>query len=314
MKVLYVLGRGRSGSTIFANVLGELDGFFSGGEIRSFWDPVVVRESACGCGTQIRQCPVWSHALNTLSDIDVAEVSAWQHEIVREHQTYKLLRYRRTHHWDALERYAHVMSRLYRALAEVTGARVIVDSSKRPSYAAFLRAVPGLDPRYIHLVREPRASAHSWRSRRYESAQGGGREVTRRGAFDATLRWDLLNLGSDAIIRRTGANHALRMRFEDFLADPRQQVELARILLDEPTGRSPFIDDHTVQLGINHTIAGNPSRFITGAIRLEDRLEWRKDQSVVDRWITTAVALPFMRRYGYPIHARPAITPAPKGL
>lgn len=155
MKLLYVLGRGRSGSTVFANVLGELNGFFSGGEIRSFWDPVVLNESTCGCGSPIRDCPVWSHALARLSDVDIQEVSAWQQDIVREHQTYRLLRYRRTQRWRVLEKYAEVMSRLYDALSEVTGARVIVDSSKRPSYAAFLRSVPGLDPYYIHLVREP---------------------------------------------------------------------------------------------------------------------------------------------------------------
>ena len=131
---------------------------------------------------------------------------------------------------------------------------------------------------------------------------GGGQEVTRRGALDATLRWDLLNLGSDAIIRRTGANRAMRMRFEDFVAKPREHVEAARILLNEAAGSSPFIDDHRVRLGINHTIAGNPSRFMTGELRLEDKREWRQAQSRIDRWITTAVAFPFLRRYGYPVH------------
>lgn len=301
MKVLYVLGRGRSGSTVFANVLGELDGFFSGGEIRYFWDPVVLNGSSCGCGVPIRECVVWSHALDRLSDVDIEEVAQWQHAIVREHQTFKLLRYRRTSRWDVLEGYAAVMSRLYAALTEATGARVIVDSSKRPSYAAFLRCVPGVDPYYIHLVREPRASAYSWRHRRHESARGGGKEVTRRGALDSTLRWDLLNLGSDAIIRRTGSNRALRLRYEDFVAEPRKHVDSARILLDEPTGRSPFVDDHTVHLGLNHTIAGNPSRFVTGRLTLEDKREWLQAQSQMDRWLTTAVALPFLHRYGYPI-------------
>lgn len=309
MKVLYVLGRGRSGSTVFANVVGELDGFFSGGEIRAFWDPVVVSDSVCGCGLPIRECPVWSHALKRLADVDVDAVSAWQHEIVREHQTYKLLRYRRTRRWEALERYAEVMARLYTALAEVTGARVIVDSSKRPSYAAFLRSVPGIDPYFVHLVREPRASAYSWQNRRHQSSLGAGREVTRRGALDSTLRWDLLNLGSEAIVRQAGPNRALRLRYEDFVAEPRRYVDLMRTLVHErPSGWSPFVDDHTVRLGPNHTIAGNPSRFVTGRIHLEDRPEWREAQTRVDRLIATAVALPFLRRYGYPLHvdARPA--------
>jgi hypothetical protein len=94
----------------------------------------------------------------------------------------------------------------------------------------------------------------------------------------------------------------MRIRYEDFVAHPRQHVDLARILLNEPQGPSPFVNDHTVRLGINHTIAGNPSRFVTGTIHLEDRREWRQAQTRKDRWITTAVALPFLRRYGYPIH------------
>lgn len=318
MKVLYVLGRGRSGSTVFANVLGELDGFFSGGEIRSFWDPVVVNGSTCGCGAAIRECPVWAHALSRLSDVDIEQVSKWQREIVKERSTYRLLSYHRSGRWLTLERYANVMGRLYNALSEVTGAKVIVDSSKRPSYAAFLRNVPGINPHYIHLVREPRASAYSWRSRHYESSKGGGQKVTRRGAFDSTLRWDLLNLGSDAIIRRSLPNQVLRIRYEDFVDAPRQHVDLARVLVDEPAGPSPFVDDHTVQLRPNHNIAGNPSRFVTGTLHLEDKGEWRLAQTRMDRWVTTAVALPFLRRYGYPlrvgsvaslVNSQPALQP-----
>src|SRR5918997_6218119 len=117
MKVLYVLGRGRSGSTIFGNVLGELDGFFCGGEIRFLWDPVGVRSSACACGSVIFECPVWSDVLARLRDVDVAQVARWQHEIVKEHNTVRLLRQRRAT-WPALTSYATVMRRLYSALTE----------------------------------------------------------------------------------------------------------------------------------------------------------------------------------------------------
>lgn len=298
MKVLYVLGRGRSGSTIFGNVLGELEGFFCGGEIRFLWDPVVVRSSSCGCGSVVFECPVWSNVLARLTDVDVAEVARWQHEIVKEHNTVRLLRHRRGRAWHALESYAGVMRRLYDALAAVTGARVIVDTSKRPSYAAFLGTLDEFDPCYVHLVREPHASAYSWRSRKYASAQGD-REVRRRSALGSTVRWDLLNLGSEAVLRRAGAARSLRVRYEDFVAAPRSTVDAARALVGERSGRSPFLDEHTVALGVNHTIAGNPSRFSTGTLVLEDRSEWRERQSRLDRWITTAVAFPFLHRYGY---------------
>lgn len=298
MKVLYVLGRGRSGSTIFGNVLGELDGFFCGGEIRFVWDPVVVRSSECACGSVIFECPVWSEVLAQLRDVDVAQVARWQHEIVKEHNTVRLLRRRARTRWDALESYARVMQRLYAALARVTGATVIVDTSKRPSYAAFLGTLDEFEPYYVHLVREPHASAYSWRSRKYASALAD-RDVRRRTALDATVRWDLLNLGSEAVLRRAGAGRALQIRYEDFVAAPRTTVERARELVGESSARSPFVDDRTVALGVNHSIAGNPSRFSTGTLVLEDKSDWRDGQSRIDRWITTAVAFPFLHRYGY---------------
>ena len=298
MKVLYVLGRGRSGSTIFGNVLGALDGFFCGGEIRFLWDPVVVRSSECACGSVIFECPVWSEVLGELTDVDVAQVARWQHEIVKEHNTVRLLRHRAGRRWAALESYAGVMRRLYETLARVTRARVLVDTSKRPSYAAFLGTLDDFDPCYVHLVREPHASAYSWRTRKYASALSDG-EVRRQSAFDATLRWDLLNLGSEAVLRRAGAGRALRIRYEDFVAVPRATIDRARALVGEVTSRSPFVDERTVTLGVNHSIAGNPSRFSTGTLVLEDRSEWRRGQTAVERWITTAVAYPFLHRYGY---------------
>jgi hypothetical protein len=298
MKVLYVLGRGRSGSTIFGNVLGELDGFFCGGEIRFLWDPVVVRRSLCGCGSVVFECPVWSQVLDRLSDVDLDEVVRWQHAIVKEHNTVRLLRHRRGRAWRALESYAAVMRRLYDELADVTGARVIVDTSKRPSYAAFLGTLDAFDPFYVHLVHEPHASAHSWRSRNYASARGD-RQVRRRTALGATIRWDLLNLGSEAVLRRAGPARSLRVRYEDFVESPAATVERTRELVGETGGPSPFVDERTVTLGVNHTIAGNPSRFSTGTLVLEDRSEWRVAQSRADRLITTVVASPFLRRYGY---------------
>ncbi len=127
----------------------------------------------------------------------------------------------------------------------------------------------------------------------------GDGEVRRRSALDATVRWDLLNLGSEAVLRRAGPGRSLRLRYEDFIAAPRASIDAARELVGAPEGRSPFVDERTVTLGVNHSIAGNPSRFATGTLVLEDKSEWRKAQSRTERWVTTVVALPFSRRYGY---------------
>lgn len=297
MKLLYILGRGRGGSTVLANVLGELDGFFSAGELRFIWDPVVARNSACGCGEVIAECPVWSRVLHELGDIDLEQVVRWQHEIVRETNILKLLSNGSKEPWDSLIGYARVTSRLYQAIAKFTGANVIVDSSKRPSYAAFIKHLEGCDPYFIHLVRDPRASAYSWQTRRYPSAFGA--EVHRRNALDSTLRWMLLNVGSEVLLRRDARDHHVRLRYEDLVAAPRESLRAICGLVGEEQAALPFIDDHTVELGVNHTIAGNPARFKTGRMVIKDTADWRKAQDAGARLVSTVVALPLLRRYGY---------------
>jgi hypothetical protein len=162
---------------------------------------------------------VWSTVLDRLSDVDVEQVVRWQHDIVRESNILRLLRSRAGSGWPSLERYARVTDRLYSTIEEVTGCSVIVDSSKRPSYAAFIRLLKRCDPYFVHLARDPRASAYSWQSRRYASVHG--KEVRRHNAFDATLRWDLLNIGSETLLKRVARDRQMHLRYEDFADDPR---------------------------------------------------------------------------------------------
>ena len=63
-KVLFVAGTGRSGSTLLANVLGTVDGVFSGGEIRYLWERGLQDERLCGCGRAFLECPVWTAILH----------------------------------------------------------------------------------------------------------------------------------------------------------------------------------------------------------------------------------------------------------
>lgn len=49
IKVLYLAGWSRSGSTILSNILGEINGFFSTGEITYIWQRGLIINKLCGC-------------------------------------------------------------------------------------------------------------------------------------------------------------------------------------------------------------------------------------------------------------------------
>jgi hypothetical protein len=64
-----------------------------------------------------------------------------------------------------------------------------------------------------------------------------------------------------------------------------------------------FIRDGHVVLGANHTVDGNPMRFAVGSLPLRRPDEWREGLSTLGRMSVTAVTLPRLRTYGYPVRS-----------
>ena len=300
-KVLYVMGRGRSGSTIFANVIGGHDGFFSTGELRFLWDPIVKDDVACACGENVSRCPIWSNVLAQVGDVSIEATSRLQRRLVTERNLWRLLRYRWDGSWGELEAYVDLTSQVYRAIQEVSGARVIVDSSKRPSYGGLLRHISGCDVHWIHLTRDPRASAYSWGHSRHASIFGTDTDVRRRGSIDSTIRWDILNLEAELLLSKVPSNRKLRLRYEDFIANPKETSAHVVGFAGQEGIPSPFIDMRTVVLTENHSLGGNPSKMSVGNVIIQETTDWVSRQKKLDRRVATAVAFPFLRRYGYSV-------------
>ena len=297
-KVLFVMGHGASGSTILGNSLGQVEGFFHPGELRTLWDEGLKGTQTCGCGLQVDRCEVWTQVVKTgFGDgVDVERFGAWHREAVRVRYTSRLLRMRpgRPTGWPALDAYVEVASRLYHAIADVTGARVIVDTSKRAGDAALLRLLPGIDPYFVHLVRDPRATVHSWTRR------GGGAPF-----LPTVLNW-IAYAGLDEAIRwRVGRDRSTRLRHEDFVAQPRRTLdELTRLVGERPRSL-PLLDERTVDMQPIHTMSGHWSRHATGPIDLRADTSWRKEMPTGRRIAVSALTLPLLVRYGYPLRTGP---------
>ena len=309
LKVLYIISQGWSGSTILGNTLREVEGFFHAGELRNHWKRERRGAALCGCGLQVSECEVWSAVMKAAfpdsgpNGADPAEIVAWQKQAGRLRHRGPLLRLKpgQPSGVPAIDSYAQLVDRLYAGIAEVTGARVIVDSSKRSLEAALLNAMPGIDPFFVHLVRDPRAVGYSWRRRK-------ARQELERRTLGKTMRfWMMNNVGAEIVRRRYGRGRSIMVRYEDFVAHPRQTLERITRLVGENPASLPLVDERTVQLGANHTVSGNPARFKTGAVELREDDEWVRYQSRSDRVKATAAALPVLRHYGYALRPkRPA--------
>lgn len=307
LKVLSVVGAGRSGTTILASILHEVDGVASAGETRWLWERGVGEQRPCGCGSAPLDCPVWSTVIaRTLESRagasvgGVDDIVAAQREVARRASYPRVLRSLtagRTD-WAALEAVREVTRSVYAELAQVTGARLVVDISKRPLDAAVVAGLDGIDHYVLHLVRDPRAVVHSWRRAKTFTAGGRSRTMRTRGLLSTVRRWTGNSLAAEALRRRTPATRWLHIRYEEFAADPRGTVPRILAFLDEH-GEAPFVDESTVLLAPNHIVAGNPSRFTTGRVSIRVDERWRGAMPRRDQWLTTLLTLPLMLRYGY---------------
>lgn len=315
IKVLSVVGAGRSGTTILASILGEIDGFASAGELRWLWERGVQEERPCGCGEIPACCPVWAPVIaRALSrgaagghSVTVEDIVAAQKALALRRNLPRLLRSvdSSQDEWDALHLVRAVTRSACVTLAETTGARVVVDTSKRPLDAAVLAGTRAVDHYVLHMVRDPRAVVHSWRRAKSFTTAGRTRAIGTRSLPSTVRRWTGNCLTAEALRRLVAEPRWLHLRYEDFAADPRVAVDRILALVGEDA-RTPFTDEHTVLLRPNHIVAGNPSRFTTGSVVIAADEEWRRQMPRQDRLLVGLTTMPLMLRYGYvgPRHGR----------
>lgn len=296
LTVLYITGWCRSGSTIIGNILGEVPGVFHAGELRFLWTNAAGRGSnnRCGCGAELVRCPVWSQILpigrpaGMSADQYAAIVAGQQQACTRTRHTRRVLRQGLSS--PDIRAQAELMTRVYRAVADQADARVIVDSTKIMGQAALLPHLADVVPRYLHLVRDPRAVAQSW-SRQKDYAYV-------MPAWTSTAYWSGFNLAAEAISRRY-PDWSMLLRYEDFIADPAAVTsELLRFCGAGDTA-SP-VTGRTVDLHVNHTVTGNPDRFLTGPTEIRPRDDqWRAGLPGRAKLATLALSWPLLGRYGY---------------
>jgi Sulfotransferase family len=287
-EVLYFTGWGRSGSTLLTNLLGELDSYFCAGELAAISEPGML----CGCGEAVVACPFWRPILDGVEaatgPLDMPELKRMRLAQAPPRRVPGMLLQR-----TLTPEQRHLAARfdaLYAGMARTTGARVIVDNSKDPGLAALLaRTLERMA--FVHLVRDPRASAYSWA----KNPHGG---LPRFGLAHSSLRWLEWNGFGDLAIRR---HRHLRVRYEDFVADPRAVLRAITAVAGTGTVPDDLVVDGAVRIGPNHTVGGNPGRFRTGMVSLKADEAWRDGLSAAERKLVTALALPLLHRYGYAI-------------
>ena len=291
-----------------AQTLGQLPGFVNVGELWQIWYRGLRNNERCGCGQLFHSCEFWravgDEAFGGWKNVDVDKMVEFRPFLMRRRYAphYALaaktnVRSRKVN--TLLGECGPTLERLYRAIQTVSGAGVIVDSSKRFSYAVLLSLLPFADLRVVHLVRDSRAVAYSWGRTKESPAVVGGRFMPRMSPAQASRAWSIQNC-SYAFF--SGLARLSRLRYEDFVNDP--AFYLADLLIrvgfnDESRSVRDVLRGREVSLSVDHTVSGNPGRFRTGSIELQPDEDWKVKMRGADKSVVTALTAPLLLKYGY---------------
>lgn len=314
-KVLYVAGTGRSGSTLLANILGSVPGFFAAGELRYLWDRGMTQNRLCGCGVGFRECLLWrsvlKEALGEGEKVDAAGAARQQWALCRARRVpATLLGRHRPFDGRNPDRAAHAerLGQLYQAVARVTASRIVVDSSKLPTYAHLLGSAECIDLHVVHLVRDPRAAAHSWMREKSQPDRGAPGSMQRQGPVKSSMLWGVWNATTECLLKDAPERY-LRLHYEDFAREPEQAVDRILAMLGEPVTASPFRGGNEIDLATNHSVAGNPDRLRSGTVVVRPDTEWLEAMSRREWAVVTTLTAPLLMRHGYSLGRRRAGRP-----
>lgn len=305
-RVLYLGGLGRSGTTLIERLLGELPGVCALGEVVHLWQRDIRDDERCGCGVAFSACAFWEavgeRAFGGWRHVDVYRVLALRDAVERTRYIPRLAAARLpVEHVALIEEYAGYYAAIYDAAAEVAGASVVVDSSKHSALAHCLRWSPGLDLRVVHVVRDARGVAYSWTKTVTRPEADGCAEMTRYSPTRSALLWNAHNAAFGLLARR--GVPVRRIRYEEFLADPRAGLRELAAFAGLPAGDLAFVGADHAELQPTHSAAGNPMRFHTGRIPLRRDDAWVEALPTGQRRLVGAVCAPLLRAYGYPLRS-----------
>lgn len=302
--VVFIGSVPRSGSTIVSDLLNENPHMVNIGELVHLWQRGLIENNLCGCGASFSDCVFWEK---------VGEIAfgGWKHLSGERMRTLQL-RADRTRHIPSLLvpkvsrllatsiiQYGAVVSRILRAIIEVSGKPVIVDTSKHVSTALLLRQIPDVDLRVVHLVRDPRGVAHSW-SKVIDrpEVQGESRPMDTLHPGRLGLRWLWFNWAFTNM-DRVGVPTAT-IRYEDFVAQPAEILDQIFTFSGvEATGAELMGANEPLLLGEGHSVSGNPRRLDRRPVQLRVDDSWQTDLDPKMRRLVGRVAQPMLDRFHY---------------
>ncbi len=287
INVLYVLGSGRSGSTLLDLLLGSHPQVFGMGEVVNL--PAFLKLNwECHCGAKLDECVFWQAVLDRLEEGQRKWLEAVDSLTPGKSKLKKLKQLLHLQEGgiisDALS--LAVNDGILRNVLEMTKSKWLVDSSKGFERLIHLSSNGSLKLKVIHLVRDGRGYVYSRRKRPVLRTLF---RIDRRPVpvWKASLEWVRTNLCCLIAAKRLPKEDRILVRYEDLARHPvTTLIKICQFIgVPYDAGMIAF------RSRIGHNVGGNRMRFDKATeIRVDD--SWKTGLSARDTAIFLLIGGP----------------------
>lgn len=276
--VLYIVGLGRSGSTLLDLVLSSSHQVFSVGELYRFHE-MVDEDVPCSCGSSLKSCAFWGDLARQSADYTVVN-----HVTMRDYLSmlaYACNPFQKQVGFKQWSENAPLLRQIWNKLPG--HARYILDSSKEVGRLVELDRDEQIDLHVIHIIRDGRAVANTF---------GTYSKKGKKNFYMSLAKWILGNLLTDRYLNKRKLN-AYTLHYEAFCRDPEHYL---KDLADEFNITIPEDYVHAVRsMNDYHNVGGNrvalkSNRGQFSGIVCDEK--WKTQRSWLTKTVATVLVAP----------------------
>lgn len=292
MKLIYIMGYGRSGSTLLDIVLGDNKHIVTTGALDNYhvW---VKKNLKCACGKDIRECGYWGKVYK--------DTKFLEKDIKLVQRMDSLLSFFIFKSSQNVKKYCQLNKALFNSISTSFGKNIIVDSSKTARDAIFrpvmLSRFCNFDLKPIFLVRDPRGVVWS-AMKKHGSPERHKKDIRLVRFLRALIAWNFTNFMT-IFIDKVFLKECLFIRYEDFCKDPINVLHRIRNFTDIDVDNvvNKIIQNQPIDIG--HNIGGNRLRFSKSIDSIQIDESWRDDMPKSYCRIVKFISYPLIKYFKY---------------
>ncbi|HIP33471.1 MAG TPA: sulfotransferase [Bacteroidia bacterium] len=275
--IIYLMGAGRSGTTILASLLGASKDILTIGEMHQFLEHIVYDKN-CSCGESLKKCQFWTAIVADYYKKNISELRKMDDYMVgvESHSKIPISFFKRN------EEHIKFQENFYSIITKLNPSKYYLDSAKFISRVLQLRKSDKLNVKIIYLVRDVRGVINSFA----KNVQ------TQKNPISTIIYYTMINTAAQ-IVEWTYPKEILKLRYEDFIEKPVDTLDKIEQFIEVDLTDVKEVITEEKYIDMPHIIGGNRLKS-QSKIKLRKDLTWKRNIKRVKQILYYFLTLPLM--------------------